>query len=110
MHKRHIKYQHHVHIEQSKKNPIQVKILPILSRRNKGSPTPYLVGLSKIGGEAIQAATALRALVEIRYGEVGGGDSNGESELVAAPDNLNDIDPEEEHLDTYPTEVCKPIL
>lgn len=110
MHKRHIKYQHHVHIERSNKNPIQVEILPILSRRNKGSPTPYFIGLSKIGGKAIQAATALRALVEIRYGEVGGGNPDGELELVAAPDNLNDIDPEEEHLDTYPTEVSKPIL
>lgn len=69
-----------------------------------------MVGLSTIEGEAIQAAAALRALVEIRYGEVRRGDPNGELELIAAPDDLNNINPEEKHLNTHPTEVFKPIL
>lgn len=58
---------------------------------------------------AVEAAAAGGALEEVVEAEVGGGDADGEAELVALAGDLDDVDPEEEDLDGDALEVAEAV-
>lgn len=64
-----------------------------------------LLSIRNQGGGAIESARALGALLEVGKGEGGRERPNVEVELVAAPHDLTDAKPQEQHLHTDPIQV-----
>ncbi|KAG0500047.1 hypothetical protein HPP92_000119 [Vanilla planifolia] len=61
------------------------------------------------GGGAIQPAAALRADVEVLDGEVGRGNPDGELQDLILSDDLDDVDPEQEHLDADAAQIAEAV-
>jgi len=82
-------------------------ILKGTSQAQLGGGGPRLLEHEQV--VAVEPAAAGWALEEVLNPEVGGGDADGELEVVAAAGDLDDVDPEEEDLDGDPLEVAEVV-
>ncbi|KAG0495411.1 hypothetical protein HPP92_000102 [Vanilla planifolia] len=64
---------------------------------------------TRLPAAAHQPAAALRADVEVLDGEVGRGNPDGELQDLILSDDLDDVDPEQEHLDADAAQIAEAV-
>lgn len=83
---------------------------PLSNRRDKKVCFSSQTLSFQLQSIAIKPASALRRLVKLSDGEIRRCDPYGELELVSVPDNLHDVEPQEENLHLHAGKLRELVL